>query len=186
MVKLTNFRRMLTNQVFHVSYVRVEDENGHIVPEYLIVEPKHHDEALLSGVAILPVIGKSIGLVEIFRPALNKTLFEIPHGFIEPGETPEQACLRELAEETGIICQEDDIINLGLVAPDSGVIRGTVMLFLAKATMPTTPQTLELGLSSLTFLDISRVMEHIEKNGIIDSFTLVAILKALHQKLITS
>lgn len=184
MVKLTNLRRMLTNQVFHVSYVQVEDENGHIVPEYLIVEPKHHDKALLSGVAILPVIGESIGLVEIFRPALNKTLFEIPHGFIEPGETPEQACLRELAEETGIICQEDDIINLGLVAPDSGVIRGTVMLFFAKATIPTTPQTLELGLSSLTFLDISKVMEHIEKNEIIDSFTLVAIFKALHQKLI--
>ena len=170
MVKLTNLRRMLTNQVFHVSYVQVEDENGHIVPEYLIVEPKHHDEALLSGVAILPIVDDSIGLVEIFRPALNKTLFEIPHGFIEPGETPEQACLRELAEETGIICQEDNITNLGLVAPDSGVIRGTVMLFLA--------------LSSLKFLDISRVIKLIEDNEIIDSFTLVATLKALNQKLI--
>ena len=58
------------------------------------------------------------------------------------------------------------------------------MLFLAKATMPTAPQTSELGLSSLKFLEISKIMKLIEKNRIIDSFTLVATLKALNQKLI--
>ena len=186
MVKLTRFRRMLTNQVFHVSYVHVEDEKGHTVPEYLIVEPKHHDDSFLSGVAILPIIGDKVGLVEIFRPALNQTLFEIPHGFIEPGETPVQACLRELFEETGIVCLEENITNLGLVAPESGIIRGTVMLFLANAKMPETQQTSELGLGSLKFIEIKHIVEQIYSNKIIDSFTQVAILKALHKQLIAS
>lgn len=186
MATLSNFRRKLTNQVFDVSYVQVEDEQGHIVPDYLIVEPRHHDDAFLSGVAILPIVDGCIGLVEIFRPALNKTHFEIPHGFIEPGETPEQACLRELAEETGILCPEEGITNLGLVAPDSGVIRGIVMLFLANANSPSIEQTSELGLGTLTFLTVQEVVDRIQSNDIIDSFTQVAIFKALHQQLIAT
>ena len=182
MVKLTNLRRMLTNQVFHVSYVQVEDENGHIVPEYLIVEPKHHDEALLSGVAILPIVDDSIGLVEIFRPALNKTLFEIPHGFIEPGETPEQACLRELAEETGIICQEDDITNLGLVAPDSGVIEVRSCCSWQKP-LCLQPTNLRIRIKQPEIFRYTYVMKLIENNELLILY-IVATLKALNQKLI--
>jgi len=35
-----------------------------------------------------------------FEPAINK--WALPGGFVESGETPETACLRELKEETGI------------------------------------------------------------------------------------
>jgi mutator protein MutT len=35
-----------------------------------------------------------------FKPGINK--WALPGGFVESDETPEEACLRELAEETGI------------------------------------------------------------------------------------
>ena len=176
---------MLTNQVFNVSYVKVTDENDNVVPDYLIVEPRHYYEDYLSGVAILPIVDNKIGLIQIFRPALNRTLFEIPHGFIEPGETSAEACMRELVEETGIVCTEEEITNLGLVAPDSGVIRGTVMLFLAKTKLPETHQISELGLGSLIFLEVKDVINLIKSNKILDSFTQLAIMKALYNKQIT-
>ncbi|SFL69289.1 NUDIX hydrolase [Salibacterium qingdaonense] len=44
--------------------------------------------------------GKII-LVRQYRKALEKELFEIPAGKLEPGEDPEMSAFRELEEETG-------------------------------------------------------------------------------------
>ena len=54
--------------------------------------------------------GKMI-LVSQFRPARNQQTLEFPAGFIELGETPEQAIRRELKEETGYV--PSDLIELG-------------------------------------------------------------------------
>lgn len=42
-------------------------------------------------------------LVEQFRPPVGTFTMEFPAGLIDAGETPEQAALRELKEETGFI-----------------------------------------------------------------------------------
>jgi 8-oxo-dGTP pyrophosphatase MutT (NUDIX family) len=42
-------------------------------------------------------------LVKQYRVAIATLIVEFPAGLIDPGETPEQAALRELAEETGCI-----------------------------------------------------------------------------------
>lgn len=45
--------------------------------------------------------GPEVLLQKQFRPPLDKICIEFPAGLVDKGETPEQAAVRELAEETG-------------------------------------------------------------------------------------
>lgn len=52
-----------------------------------------------DAVAVVVARGREVLGVRQARPAIARTTWEIPAGLIEPGEAPEQAAARELAEE---------------------------------------------------------------------------------------
>ena len=59
-------------------------------------------------VAIVPLLesggrggGARVVLIEQLRPAVGGRMFELPAGHIDEGESPREAALRELEEETG-------------------------------------------------------------------------------------
>ncbi len=87
-------RTAFENDWMHV----VEDEvidPGAQRTTYGVVRVKHH------GVAVLPIDRRGwTRLVGQFRYPLGRYLWEIPKGNGEPGEEPETAARRELAEET--------------------------------------------------------------------------------------
>jgi 8-oxo-dGTP pyrophosphatase MutT (NUDIX family) len=45
--------------------------------------------------------------------ATRSPRWDIPKGLVEPGETPRQAALRELREETGLIAEGETLSDLG-------------------------------------------------------------------------
>lgn len=47
-----------------------------------------------------------IAVIRQYRWAVRRSLVELPAGKIDPGETPEEAAVRELKEETGIVGRE--------------------------------------------------------------------------------
>ena len=179
MNKILSRSIIASNQVFNIKYFSVIDDKGNTVPNYLIVEPKNSRGDGLSGTAILPVCDRKIALIEMFRPALDRVCLEIPHGFIMPDETIEEAGLRELREETGLIGSKKSLYDLGLIAPDSGIIRGVVRLFLADAVKLVSKQESEFGLGKCHFFSPAEIEALIQEEKVIDSFTVVAFYRAI-------
>lgn len=59
-----------------------------------------------DGVIVLATTERGeIVLVRQFRPALGEYTLELPAGEVDEGETPAEAAVRELYEETGYVCK---------------------------------------------------------------------------------
>jgi ADP-ribose pyrophosphatase len=55
-----------------------------------------------ESVTLVAVDGEELVLVRQSRPGAPQPTLELPAGALEPGETPEEAAVRELAEECGL------------------------------------------------------------------------------------
>jgi 8-oxo-dGTP pyrophosphatase MutT (NUDIX family) len=77
---------------------------------------------------------KSVLMVRQYRPAVQCHVLELPSGTIEPGEPPEDAARRELAEETGYHAQ--DLTLLGTLLPDCGRLSNKLWCYHARDVVP--------------------------------------------------
>ncbi|WP_117214733.1 NUDIX hydrolase [Allorhizocola rhizosphaerae] len=67
------------------------------------------------------LIRDSSGRVLLVRQAYGLRLFGLPGGQVEPGETPEQAAVREVREETGLMVSAAELLSVeDLVYPGTG------------------------------------------------------------------
>lgn len=76
-------------------------------------------------------------IIREFRPVIDKYVYARPAGMIDPGETPEQAAIREIKEETGLDLDVSNgtiytqtYVSPGwtdeLVAVVTGIVRGKI------------------------------------------------------------
>ena len=68
-------------------------------------------------------------LLEVYRPALDRVVIETPRGLVDEGETARQGAAREFSEETGITIRAEDLVPLGRIFPDSGILRSEIEVF---------------------------------------------------------
>ena len=83
-----------------------------------------------EGACVLPMIGEQILLLKEYRYPVHSWQYEIPGGLVDPGETPAQAAVREMKEETGYDVEE--LISLGAFHTSFGSSDETIHLFVAK------------------------------------------------------
>ena len=127
------------------------------------------------AVAIIPIFepDKFI-LVKQSRYALQRETLEFPAGKIDPGETPEQAVARELAEETGYNAAK--IIKLTSYTAAMGYSSEVIHVFLATGLSPSTTKVDSDEISQVVIKSKSELWDLIRKKSEIDPKILIGFL----------
>ena len=87
-----------------------------------------------EGVCILPFHGRKVVLQRQYRYPISSWQWELPGGFVDEGELPEEAARRELKEETGL--EAVNLRNLGAFYPSFGSTNEKIHLFSAECGNP--------------------------------------------------
>ncbi|MEI6289834.1 MAG: NUDIX hydrolase [Chloroflexota bacterium] len=90
----------------------------------------------ITVVAITPQ--QEVVMIKQYRHGAGKVIWEFPAGVVDPGETPAEAALRELLEESGYALPEDDnnrvsnrFFSTGVISPNPDNHTNLIHTFLA-------------------------------------------------------
>ena len=130
-----------------------------------------------GSAAIVPLFeDQTIGVIKQFRHAINDTVYEIPAGTIDPGESPLQCARRELEEETGYIASE--FITLGKTYLLPAYSDEISYIYLSK-NMTRTAQSLdEDEIIEVYRFHLQDTLEMIDAGIMSDALSILAILRA--------
>ncbi|MCS7261411.1 MAG: NUDIX hydrolase [Anaerolineae bacterium] len=130
-----------------------------------------------GAVTILPLTeDRRVRMVRQYRSAVGEYLLELPAGTLRPGEPPEEAAVRELAEETGDRAARWRYLTSFYTMP--GVCNEIIHLFLATELVSgSTNHDLDESIEVVT-LPIEQAWEMIRTGQIRDAKTIVGLLMA--------
>ena len=130
-----------------------------------------------GGVAVLPLHDDgTVTLIRQLRPAIDVTTIELPAGRLDPGETPENCGLRELAEETGLGAGR--LESLGYFHTSPGVFDEKIHLFLATGLCQGTAEPEAYEEIETVRLPLAEALEMARDGRISDGKTIVALFRA--------
>src|SRR6188768_3455391 len=107
---------------------------------------------------ILPLLDEDkIVMIRNYRVAIDKELWELPAGTLEPGEPPLETAYRELEEETGYRAAEMEPLPTFYTSP--GINNELMYPFIARKLTPT-EQKLDAGEQiSVEVLPLEKVLQ---------------------------
>lgn len=133
-----------------------------------------------QGVCIIPVLNDEIIFVKQYRSGAEKVLLELPAGIVDENETPLDAAIRELQEETKY--SSTKITYLGAYYSSPGFTDELVHLYIAEDLFPSS-----LNLDEDEFLELSKynkkqINRLLTSNTISDMKTALGLMFFLNSK----
>ena len=104
--------RVASTKWLSLSTISYTDKEGQARKWDICQRTTTRDPGAADAVVVVPLLRRAGGggkgsvdtlLVEQYRPPVGKATVEFPAGLIDAGESPEEAALRELREETGYV-----------------------------------------------------------------------------------
>ncbi len=129
-----------------------------------------------GGAVIAAINSKNeICLLEQWRHAVGKTIWELPAGCLEPNEPPLETAKRELEEEAAIKAQSWR--SLGELIPSPGFSNEVLFLFEAKDLSPGTQNLDAAEQLQAHWIPLERAITMAKSGEITDAKTLATLLR---------
>jgi ADP-ribose pyrophosphatase len=129
---------------------------------------------------VVPFISKDqILVIKSYRHLINSIQIEVPSGYIEPGEEPKEAALRELREETGY--KANKIIGIGSYTLDYTIFDQKGYLFVAYDLEYEGLQQLgTMELIEPAYMTVKEVLKLLSEGKILNASSIVVFYKAIN------
>lgn len=166
-------RLAFQGQIFKVFVDRVRLPDGRVVEREVL--------AHFGAVGIVPITNDSeVILVEQYRHAARRRLWEIPAGKLNADEDPLDCAVRELKEETGVTTAA--IKKLAEFYNSPGYSNELFHLYLAKvdSVEETDPDGDEESDLRIMKLPLTEALKKIETGEICDAKTIIGLLMTEH------
>ena len=163
-----NSARMFVGKVFNVDRDLVRMPNGREITVDIV---RHSKSVVLVP---MPEPGR-VTLVKQFRYAVNASLWELPAGSVDEGESPEDAATRECHEEIGLV--PATVVRLSALYPTPGYCDEQMVFFrLSGLHTPDTAAALDEDedIEAKTF-DLRDAREMIRRGEIVDMKSIVGL-----------
>jgi ADP-ribose pyrophosphatase len=160
-------REAFTGKLLRVRVDEVALDDGRRTVREVVVHP--------GAVAMLPWDGGRLALVRQWRHAAGQALLEVPAGTLDSEELPQDAAVRELAEEVELVADHWEHGPSFFTAP--GFCTEFLTIFLATSLRPATePSHDEDEELQIEWLTLAQALNAIDAGGIQDAKSIVAIL----------
>jgi 8-oxo-dGTP pyrophosphatase MutT (NUDIX family) len=133
--KILSTEYISRHKYFTARKDKCQTPDGKIVEEYFVVELP------LTVCAVALTEEGEVLMVKQYRHPIEEVLLEIPGGFVDEGESSEEAMKRELKEETGY--EFSSFTYVGKIAANPGVLNNFTHFYLVKGGKKTGEQKLD-------------------------------------------
>jgi ADP-ribose diphosphatase len=166
-VRVVSHRRVYDGKILALELDEIREEGGAKALREVV---RHR-----GSVAALPVDDEGrLVLVRQYRHPIGQTLWEVPAGLLERGESPEQAVRREIEEEVGR--RAGDLERLAVIHPTPGFCDEVLHLFRATRLEETPVRHDEDEVLEVKWFTLDEARRMMRAGELRDAKTLVALL----------
>lgn len=153
--------------VFKVERFEIELPNGSRATRDAVRHP--------GAVVIVPILDDGrVLLIRNYREVVERWLFELPAGKLEPGESPDEAAPRELEEETGHLCERLTKLTEFLATP--GMCDERMFAYVAEGLVPTAQRLDDGECIEVVPTPLDEALELVRDGLIEDAKTIASLL----------